>query len=83
MDLSAVCSSRMGEYWEDEVLLFSEANNERIRIRGIQDEVKNIVTTFKKNILHFSQQGQQNIGTGAQRGCGIPILRYTQAELWL
>lgn len=73
----------MGEYREDEVLLFSEANNERIRIRGTQGEVKNIVTTFKKNILHSSQQGQKNIGTGAQRGCGIPILRYTQAELWL
>lgn len=75
----------MGEYRENEV---GEVRENEVRCRRWKDvkqwtqaAMKDVLTASKENILHSSQQGQSNTGTGVQRGCGIPILADTQTEL--
>lgn len=57
-------------------MFFSEANSEGYEARELKLKWK-----ICWPHISSSQQWQPNIGTGAQRGCGIPIHRHTHAEL--
>lgn len=67
----------MGGYRENEV----RGRQWKDMKQWTQAAMKDVLTAYKENILHSSQQGQSNTGTGVQRGCGIPILADTQTEL--